>query len=511
MTFCCRPSQNCLRCRQRRIKCDRVRPECSQCKRAGKECAGYREETSMLFRDENERTIRRAIAAKERSLAKQQAIVRRPQTAGVLSDAGTTSEVTISKFNTVLVLNRPMPITPGNIDSQGLQFFIHHFSTVPWFDGSFLQAQNFAVVQDLDADPSFRGSVVSIGLAAMSNVRRDNSLLDLARQRHGVTLREVRKAIARPSSSNVGNILRLILMLAIFEMVDAKPEAKSPWTIHITGVAALLKQFPFPRGREFNTQAELWFYFAVIVNYLQVGGPFPAELNNWSALRLSSSTGETWPAFELVDILIKFVRFCADSPRRQAKGVENILREVLNLDLELQDWMNRLPAQWSFVVKETTDMPGTFYGIYHVYQNVWASRVLNQYHLSRLLVNEVILAYISKLEEPLQWNEQAQRSLRVVTQMATDICVGIATQGLFSDSDSLPIRSQPRPLMKGIFMRIYPLRVAASATGVPEYLRNWAVERLQNIGDRMGIRQALKAIPRIQLHVATNEMGLALG
>ncbi|KAL2822152.1 hypothetical protein BDW59DRAFT_106761 [Aspergillus cavernicola] len=510
MTFCCRPSQSCFRCRQRRIKCDRVRPACSQCKRASKQCAGYREELSLLFRDENERTIRRAKAAKERSRAKEQAIVRRPYSPGTLTEDSTLSEATtLSKLNIISVLSRPMLMTSLDIDSHALQFFIHHFSTVPWFHGSFPPAQHRNMIQDLDIDPSFRSSVVSIGLAAMSNVHRDRTLLGLARQRYGTALSEVRKAVGNPSCGNVGSLLRMILMLALFEMVDAKPETLHSCTTHITGVSALLKKFPSTRGREFNAQAELWFYFAVIVNYFQVGGPFPAELNNWSAPRMASNTGETWPAFELIEILIKFVRLCAALPYHQATEVE-LLREVVGLEFELQSWMDCLPAQWSFVVEETADVPGTFYGQYHIYQNVWASRVLNNYHVSRLLVNEVILAFISKIDEPtVEWIEQKERSLGVVTQMATDICVGIATQDLFRERNSLLSQHQPRPLLRGIFMTIYPLTAAASATTVPDQLRNWVIQTLQKIGDQMGIREALEAIPRIQLAVA-NEMQLAM-
>jgi hypothetical protein len=44
-------------------------------------------------------------------------------------------------------------------------------------------------------------------------------------------------------------------------------------------------------------------------------------------------------------------------------------------------------------------------------------------------------------------------------------------------------------------MMIYPLTIAASATGVSQQLRDWAIQTLQMIGDRLGIGQALEAIP----------------
>lgn len=52
MVFCGKASLSCKNCRIRRIKCNKLRPECSQCIRAGKTCPGYRDQLSLMFRDE---------------------------------------------------------------------------------------------------------------------------------------------------------------------------------------------------------------------------------------------------------------------------------------------------------------------------------------------------------------------------------------------------------------------------------------------------------------------------
>ncbi|KAL4920929.1 hypothetical protein BDW62DRAFT_175563 [Aspergillus aurantiobrunneus] len=502
MTFCCRPSQNCLRCRQRRIKCDRARPACSQCKRAQKECAGYREELSLLFRDENERTIRKSKAAQERARAKEQAVVRQPQ-----DHSTKLKDTKLSKPNieSNVVLNQPIPLVSLDIDTQGLQFFFQHFSNKPWASGEYASERQQNMFQDIDTDTSLRNAVVSVGLAALSNVQRDRALLSLARRRYGTALRTVRSVIEDPPYDNVPVLLKMIVMLAIFEMVDAKAETPTSWKIHLTGIAALLRQSPFPEGMEFDAQPELWFYLAVIVNYFQVGGPFPAELDSWPTKRMALLACKIWPAIELIDIFIKFIRLCASfRHHREADAEEMFLRGAVCLEFEFQAWMDHLPQQWSFTVKETRDMAGTFYGKYHAYQVAPAPRVLNHYHLGRLLVNEVIVAYVSQLREPTaNWIEQRERSLAVVNQMATDICIGVASQGVFAEPCSLARGGIPRPLMRGIFMTIYPLTIAASATGVSDQLRNWVIDALQTMGDHTGIRQALEAIPRIQLAVAS--------
>ncbi|KAL2829392.1 hypothetical protein BJY01DRAFT_124711 [Aspergillus pseudoustus] len=494
MTFHGRPSQNCFRCRQRRIKCDKARPACSQCKRAGKECSGYRDEKSVVFRNENERIIRRVEAAKGQALVKEQTPSTEPETSSVSGHdfSGTNAQ------DLVPVLARPMSITARDIDDQGLLFFAYNFSSAPLFDGSFTKQYQKTLFEEVEFDASLRNSIISIGLAAVSNVNRDPALLSQARRRYGVTLKEVRQIIGNLSYPNVSRLLRMILMLAIFEMVDIKPDTVSggpaQGTAHLAGVHMVMKRFPFPRPRQLNAQGELWFYFSVIAHYFQRGGPVPRELEGWPSQRIASPRDEIWPGFELMDIFAKFVRLCASLPQYQAVNAEEeILRETLDLDTEFRIWRDRLPAEWSVTIREAADIPGTFCGQYHVYQNAWAPRVLNYYYLGRLLVNELILAYIAKLEEiSPEWAEQKEQCLSVISQLAADICAGIATQGI----------DQSCAMLRGFFMTTYPLTVAASATGVPDALRSWVIEKLQTIGDRMGIRQALAAIPHIQVAIA---------
>ncbi|KAL5003679.1 hypothetical protein BDV10DRAFT_180212 [Aspergillus recurvatus] len=215
--------------------------------------------------------------------------------------------------------------------------------------------------------------------------------------------------------------------------------------------------------------------------------------------------GKNRPASELIDTLIKFVRLRARLQDHQGTSAEVVLRDAVSLETELQSWMERLPAEWSFITKEAADVRGTFYGQYHVYQDAWASRVLIHYQLGRLLVNEVIVAYASQLEEPAaEWIAHKERSLVVVSQMATDICIGIASQTLPAEGIS-PHGGNSPPLMKGIFVSVYSLTTAATAIGVSDQLRTWVLGTLQTMGERTGMRQALDAIPRIQLAIGNQK------
>ncbi|KAJ9130088.1 Fungal transcriptional regulatory protein, N-terminal [Pleurostoma richardsiae] len=62
MVYCGRPSASCGMCRAKKRRCDKAVPICGQCRRMGQECPGYRDVSSLVFRDETTRVIDRARA-----------------------------------------------------------------------------------------------------------------------------------------------------------------------------------------------------------------------------------------------------------------------------------------------------------------------------------------------------------------------------------------------------------------------------------------------------------------
>jgi hypothetical protein len=50
-----RLSRGCQQCRTRKVKCDQGRPRCQRCQKRGERCTGYRDESSLIFRSENEK------------------------------------------------------------------------------------------------------------------------------------------------------------------------------------------------------------------------------------------------------------------------------------------------------------------------------------------------------------------------------------------------------------------------------------------------------------------------
>ncbi len=64
-----RLSRGCLRCRQRRVKCDEGRPSCRRCVDRDELCIGYRDESDLVFRHETGKTVDRARSSASGSSA----------------------------------------------------------------------------------------------------------------------------------------------------------------------------------------------------------------------------------------------------------------------------------------------------------------------------------------------------------------------------------------------------------------------------------------------------------
>ena len=88
---------------------------------------------------------------------------------------------------------------------------------------------------------------------------------------------------------------------------------------------------------------------------------------------------------------------------------------------------------------------------------------------------------------------QQQRSLEIVSRIATDICCSVSDQLHWH---TVPTSKQTRvPPVSAVFLLLFPLTVAAAGMGVSDELHNWAITRLSIIGNTMGVQQALSLIP----------------
>jgi len=120
-------------------------------------------------------------------------------------------------FEAVSIARNPSPWEAGDL---GVAFFLaHYLATVTPRTSTVAEIKN-TILYPIYTNQIFFDAVSAVGLAGLSNVRKDQNLMLAARQKYIGTMRHVSSALQTPVNMNIEITLKCIMMLAIFE-VDA--------------------------------------------------------------------------------------------------------------------------------------------------------------------------------------------------------------------------------------------------------------------------------------------------
>jgi hypothetical protein len=179
-----------------------------------------------LFRDENDKTARRAAAAKAKSEARRKLL-----DSSDSSDEGSnisTNGFGPSRLNYVaqpertrMVIVPKMPaVVPSSLEEQGLKFFFDRFvCAISGLDGDILSGlQTPPFLKAILMQSPLRDATISVGLAAMANVYQDRALLLAAREMYVAAINYVRRAVQNPEQANANQTFHIIVMLSMYEV-----------------------------------------------------------------------------------------------------------------------------------------------------------------------------------------------------------------------------------------------------------------------------------------------------
>ena len=212
-----------------------------------------------------------------------------------------------------------------------------------------------------------------------------------------------------------------------------------------------------------------------------------------------------FPACKLAHILFNFVSLRASVRGGELEDPVSILQMLCLIEGDLSDWLECLPAHWTFTTERTAGKSANIFGgQHHTYQNIWISRIWSHFRWTRLMVHEGIQNKFSQLpntgaSDSLSLQTQ---SLTILRQMATDICVSVPYHLCVHATQ--PDNSVPRPEIMGSFDLLWPLTVVASSKYVSEEMRTWVMQLVEGIGHTMGVKHAfeLAALAKVRLHRA---------
>ncbi|KAK6615407.1 White-opaque regulator 1-like protein 2 [Botrytis cinerea] len=506
MVFCGKPSKACLCCRKRRIKCDQKLPACTQCVRVDKICPGYRDQLELCFRDENERTLRKAnfmnipsIVRAKRSLQDGKARVPSPVTRIPTKASGSITEF---EFGNLARSNLPITKNLCPLVDKGIAFFLTYYMTVPlersynWVDlMPTMSAELFVQSRMLEA-------VSSVGLAGLSNATRNPNLMAIARKKHFDTINSVIRELGDISNANIEGILKKVVMLVIFELMNTAPRGSHSLSVHANGALSLLKALAL-RNYEKNkptTKLQLQFFFAAHIKYFEMDNSPSTQLIEFSELILKNKRTEDATASAVVEIIIRFINLHASIRAKAFTDPVKIVSAVALLDGELERWEANLPIHWNFTVQSRDFSDGSsFDGKCHEYCDVWISRMFNHYRWMRILLNELFLEHLNRITHLTSEHlVQKMKARKIINRMATDICTSISS---YFGHTTLVERPTLLPQMSGIpvFLMIWPLFIAGGGTGVPQHLYNWVLGRLDIISKQLGVLSAQTMMERTKI------------
>jgi hypothetical protein len=202
-----------------------------QCLRAGKICPGYRDQLSLLFRDENAKVIRKARGLKipRRCRATHQNEERPKESLDVSAllpsnDVETprnaqysvSTETFGTGFQSLTLggFSLHSLFSSTNLEDLGVTFLTCYVAII----SPFATVQSSASSSPLFSSKASFDAVSCVGLAGFSNVTNNQDLMMIARHKYAETIRHVGAAIQEPVSADLDDTFRAVIMLALFEV-----------------------------------------------------------------------------------------------------------------------------------------------------------------------------------------------------------------------------------------------------------------------------------------------------
>lgn len=234
MVYSGRPSKGCLHCRQRRIKvpcrtsstllpvssamlpfssfvsdrwqCDLSRPSCGQCNRSERECAGYRDQMQLSFRDETQGVVKKAQLRSDRSKIghSQQCKPTGPVEDQVLP-RGLTASSTPPAFLSI-----------DAVDQAVAFFFRSHVNEAS--ESCSLVYKDLPGLYAAEYNSALSCVIKAIGLAGLSSYRSAPALMTSAFAHYSLALGFVGSALRNQALATTDQTLLTIYLLGIYEV-----------------------------------------------------------------------------------------------------------------------------------------------------------------------------------------------------------------------------------------------------------------------------------------------------
>ncbi|KAL2822317.1 hypothetical protein BDW59DRAFT_149472 [Aspergillus cavernicola] len=561
MVFCGKPSKGCGECRSRKIRCDQGRPTCSQCAKGNRACPGYRDELSLMFRDESQQVVRKAKTGSSGRRTKKAAPKKSPPVPDSHSSSTNSPDVSsVGKASTPTsspTINFGSDICDFNdvndVDVQLInadQLYQQQLTYKPWkiqpsWQLTVDEAVNYFIRHNvwpgaifmMNWEPKSPGhpsatlseqaqmaALVSVGTAMLSRVRRSKELELAAEREYGHALTLLTRAVCNEKESRANQTLSAVLLLAIFEVITSRSiKSIEKWTNHIYGAAALLElRGPEHLQSEEGLKLFVQLRFQIIISCLQRGMRVPESLLECSKIAMYLRPQIDAYCDRLICIAGSLSNLRADIRTKASTDANEILSRAYAIEAELLAWVAAGPPDFLYTTYECSSVeqwvrmfgnkPFPYNNQYHVYRDLWICHTWNQYRCSLIIVCEIILSCLRRLSgasPTVTMSKELQnhcaRIRNVTRELASDICASAAYHLGVEGSPAASFTVPTNYCYVGGMLLLWPLTLAGGTEPKDHPLREWIRNSLRLIGHSIGIDQALALIEVLETEAGVFE------
>ncbi|OAA64744.1 Zn(2)-C6 fungal-type DNA-binding domain protein [Niveomyces insectorum RCEF 264] len=538
-----RLSRGCLRCRERRVRCDEGRPSCRRCLHRNEICEGYRDTASLIFRHETHKVIEHAQAAhtspayaslpsraaapvRSRSVDASLSSRRLSFASGHGSDYHTEDASALAPDEAAGVkMSNPRRWLKATalaqwrqppVEDQAVDLFLDKYVLYPCNQTSspgFLEhlPSMFKEVDNIHGRHALRWSVRAAAYADVSKGQDSDALARKALQCYGMALTALGESLARPGKEPDDYDLMTVVMLDMFETLYIPDEASKG--AHGQGMAQILRL----RGPDLVYSARGWSLFRLAHHRLQkqqlaFNMPPLAESTEW----LDQLDTDTEPYVRLETITHEINETCKrarslleliDGGGLPVSALIGMIQELHALDQTAVNWRHTPHRAFATVaVSERPDLQAAADGITDTIQlhpDVWMAYGWNYHRTARILFLQQLLkcAYAALNASDLDVPEEVQTLTSTV-----DACIStvrwLADQILatvpqsFGDVDHMgrphdSTSGPPRCRGIGGYLLLWPTRVVK---GQPNATSQEQKERATRVFERIREYTGMKAI-----------------
>ena len=410
-----------------RFQCDEGRPSCRRCIQGGELCIGYRDEFSLVFRNENEKAARKSA--------------RRRASTQSLSSSGTSSQTSRSSATASSVLgaddpsdlsaaqlfglnlSSPFPwakIVPQasapSAEDQAVSTFFEKYVMYPCNSGSspgFLE-QLPGLFEEVRSEGklALRWAVRAAAYATISNDQRSATLHDKALQCYGLALSALGEALADPRSIPDDYMLMTVVVLDLFETIFLHDTVSAG--SHAEGMAQILRL----RGPDQIYGARGWSLFRVSHHRLQKQQLISRQailpesevwLNSLNEelphIRVEKDTFQINKICERARNLLKSIK----DTKSPADEILDMVKQMHDLDQIAETW--RQGPEWAYKtvhrsqISEDELVTYEFPKFIQLHHDVWIAYEWNYHRTARIILHKHLMDCLDRLQflqEPFQ-------------------------------------------------------------------------------------------------------------